>query len=214
MLFRNSRLSAGDNWFIFTSLRCCTCRAPGETVKKASSVPFLLALQATEHRQQSHQSSFPNRLAPGSVSRLHLEQLYQDFAQEVPGKSNHMDWMALRKSLEVLPMVDSMVNMTGDKETTTFHREVARAQDGRREQRAVQSSPLVDGRLLRPRSRRLGGSRAGRWTRSSPKMKWLTRCTHISATSDGLQTRQHGIRARRRAVTDQRWTLCLVRLTP
>ena len=36
----------------------------------------------------------------------------QDFAQEVPGKSNHVGWMSLRKSLEVLPMVDSMVNMT------------------------------------------------------------------------------------------------------
>ena len=33
-------------------------------------------------------------------------------AQEVPGKSNHMGWKALRKSLEVLPMVDSMVNLT------------------------------------------------------------------------------------------------------
>ena len=43
-------------------------------------------------------------------------------------------------------------------------------------------------------------------------MKWLTRCTHIRATSDGLQTRQHGIRSRRRAVTDWRWTLCLFRL--
>ena len=38
MLFRNSCLSAGDKWFIFTSLRCRTCRAPGETVKKASSL--------------------------------------------------------------------------------------------------------------------------------------------------------------------------------
>ena len=31
MLFRNSRFYAGDKWFIFTSLRCRTCRAPGET---------------------------------------------------------------------------------------------------------------------------------------------------------------------------------------
>ena len=38
---------------------------------------------------------------------------------------------------------------SGDNETTTAHREVARALDGRREQRAVQSPPLVDSRLLR-----------------------------------------------------------------
>ena len=36
----------------------------------------------------------------------------QDFAPEVPGKSNHVGWMAPRKSLEVLPMMDSMVNVT------------------------------------------------------------------------------------------------------
>ena len=45
MLFRNSYLSAGDKWFIFTFLRCRTYRAPGETVKKASSViqPWLFS---------------------------------------------------------------------------------------------------------------------------------------------------------------------------
>ena len=111
--------------------------------------------------------------------------------------------MALRKSLEVLPMVDSTVNMTsrslrsdaedgryrerdrrelcGVAQTTgaianviiessaewrilclatmrprPVHREVARAQDGRREQRALPSPPLVDSRLPGPRSRRLG----------------------------------------------------------
>ena len=64
MLFRNSCLSAGDNWVIFTSLRCRTCRAPGETVKKASSVisldcfrHYLLSPQTMEHRQRSHHIS-------------------------------------------------------------------------------------------------------------------------------------------------------------
>ena len=36
----------------------------------------------------------------------------------------------------------------------------------------------------------------------------------LRATSDGWQACLHGIRSRRRAVTDQRWTLCLLLLTP
>ena len=36
MLFRNSCLSANDNWFIFTSLRCRTCQAfnTGDPIKR------------------------------------------------------------------------------------------------------------------------------------------------------------------------------------
>ena len=36
----------------------------------------------------------------------------------------------------------------------------------------------------------------------------------LRATSDGWQACMHGIRSRRRAVTDLRWTLCLSLLTP
>ena len=58
------------------------------------------------------------------------------------------------------------------------------------------------------------GSRAGRWTRSSMLRKTqLVKCI-LRATSDGWQACMHGVRSRRRAVTDQRWTLCLLLLTP
>ena len=46
------------------------------------------------------------------------------------------------------------------------------------------------------------------------RKKRLASCTHISAPSDGLQACQQGISSRRRVVTDLRWTLCLLRLTP
>ena len=39
------------------------------------------------------------------------------------------------------------------------------------------------------------------------------KCT-LRATSDGWQACMHGIRSRRHAVTDQRWSLCLLLLTP
>ena len=70
------------------------------------------------------------------------------------------------------------------------------------EQEAAQSLLCMDSCLPRLRSRRLGGSRAARWT---PEFR---------ATSDGRQACMHGIRSRRRAVTDWRWTLCLLLLTP
>ena len=80
MLLRNSRFSAGDIWFIFTSSRCCTCRAPGETVKKASSVIQLLTILATHSAVSSDNgtsTAFLNRKARGSVSGLRLEQLWR-----------------------------------------------------------------------------------------------------------------------------------------
>ena len=83
MLFRNSRLSAGVNWLIFISLRCRTCRAPGETVKmplplsnfEAGHHSFLLAPQATGHLQRSHHFLFPYRMTQSSIPEFHYEQL-------------------------------------------------------------------------------------------------------------------------------------------
>ena len=54
---------------------------------------------------------------------------------------------------------------------------------------------------------------AAREMLSTVRTKWLASCT-LSSTSDRWQACQHGIRSRRRAVTDQRWTLCLISLTP
>ena len=78
----------------------------------------------------------------------------------------------------------------------------------------MQSPLLLDSCLPRLRSRRLGGSRAGHWTRSSLLRKMQHVKCILRVTSDGWQACLHGIRSRRRAVTDQRWTLCLLLLTP
>ena len=85
MLFRNSRFCAGDNWFIFTSLRCRTSRAPGETEECFFCDPALTAL-ATHFcwflRQRNIDSNliislFLNRNARGSMLRPRLGQLWR-----------------------------------------------------------------------------------------------------------------------------------------
>ena len=60
----------------------------------------------------------------------------------------------------------------------------------------------------------LGSSRAGRWTRSSMVRKMQHVTCILRATSVGWQACLRGIRSRRRAVTDLRWTRCLLLLTP
>ena len=128
-------------------------------------------------------------------------------------------------------MVDSMVNMTsralrsdaddgrdrerdhrelcgvaqiesGDNETTTAHREVARAQVGRREQRADRSPQLVDSLLTSAEIGRLGGSRAERWTSGARRrMKWASQEARTSVRPlTGQQACWHGIHSRRFAV--------------
>ena len=54
---------------------------------------------------------------------------------------------------------------------------------------------------------------AAREMHSTLRTKWLMSCT-LSSTSDRYQACQHGIRSRRRAVTDWRWALYLISLTP
>ena len=67
---------------------------------------------------------------------------------------------------------------------------------------AVQPPLRWDECLPRLRSRRFGGSRAGPWTWSSVRRKTQhVNCTR-KATSDRWQACVHGIRSRRRAVTD------------
>ena len=56
------------------------------------------------------------------------------------------------------------------------------------------------------------------WNGHCQQRSMLRKTQHVkcilTATSDGWQACLHGIRSRRRAVTDQRWTLCLLLLTP
>ena len=58
------------------------------------------------------------------------------------------------------------------------------------------------------------GSREGRWTWSSMLRKTQHVKCILRATSDGWQACMHGIRSRRRAVTEKRWTLYLLLLRP
>ena len=72
------------------------------------------------------------------------------------------------------------------------------------EQEAAQSPPCLDSCLPRLRSRTFGYSRGWRWTWSSMLRKTQHEKCILRATSDGWQACVHGIRSRRRAVTDKR----------
>ena len=80
----------------------------------------------------------------------------------------------------------------------------------RRELEEVPPPLRGDKCLPRLRSRRFGGSRARPWTWSSLRRKTQHVKCILRATSDRWQACMHVIRSRRRAVTDLRWTLCLL----
>ena len=73
MLFRNSRFSAGDNRFICTSLRCRTCRVPGETEEGLFCDPALAVFATHFYCLLRQWDIDSNRTVP----KLQPEQLWE-----------------------------------------------------------------------------------------------------------------------------------------
>ena len=148
------------------------------------------------------------------VVKIHNEHDKMRFLDTFPRllfvKTNKMDHK-LRETWKIGTLVTTRWSLIVKRLGPTWPMHVA----NRWEQWADRSPVSLDSCLPRPRSRRLGGSRGGRWTwrvgrlgrwwlmiDKGMRKKRLASCTLSTTFSDRWQTCQHGIRSRRRAVTD------------